>query len=160
MNKDTNSLNWFEICVTDLVRAKHFYETAFGITLESWDLPGMQMLVFPSVPGNGKASGALVKSEMHTPSMDGSVIYLNADPDITPVLDRIAKLGGDILVPKTLINSTKAPKSTNGEEIKNENVTPTGNPAFENPINRGMEEQLQNGVIVPSNALSIFAFIP
>ncbi|BCN31034.1 hypothetical protein bsdtb5_23290 [Anaeromicropila herbilytica] len=65
-----------------------------------------------------------------------------------------------IFVPKTLINNTNAPKSTNGEEIKNENVTPTGNPAFENPINRGIEEQLQNGVIVPSKALRILAFIP
>jgi predicted enzyme related to lactoylglutathione lyase len=101
MNKDTNSLNWFEICVTDLVRAKHFYETAFGITLESWDLPGMQMLVFPSVPGNGKASGALVKSEMHTPSMDGSVIYLNVGNGLDAVLSRVAEAGGEILMPKT-----------------------------------------------------------
>lgn len=104
MNKDTNSLNWFEISVTDLHRAKHFYETAFGVTLERWDIPGMEMVVFPSVPGNGKATGALVKSEMHKPSMDGCVIYLNADPDMSPVLDRIAQLGGNILLPKTLIN--------------------------------------------------------
>lgn len=52
------------------------------------------------------------------------------------------------------------PKSTNGEDIKKENVTPTGSPAFVNPINIGIEEQLQKGVTVPSKALKIFAFIP
>lgn len=35
------------------------------------------------------------------------------------------------------------PKSTNGEDIKKENVTPTGSPAFVNPMNIGIEEQLQ-----------------
>jgi len=65
-----------------------------------------------------------------------------------------------IFIPKTLIKSTNAPKSTNGDEIKNEKVTPSGNPALLNPMNNGMEEQLQNGVTVPSNALNIFALIP
>ena len=46
------------------------------------------------------------------------------------------------------------------EEIKKEKVTPTGRPAFVNPINKGMEEQLQNGVTVPSKALNILALIP
>lgn len=51
-----------------------------------------------------------------------------------------------------LINRTKLPKSTIGEEIKNENVTPNGSPALVKPINNGMDEHEQNGVIVPSNA--------
>lgn len=51
-------------------------------------------------------------------------------------------------------------KSTSGEEIKNENVTPIGNPADVKPINKGIDEQEQNGVRVPSNAPRIFALIP
>ena len=51
-------------------------------------------------------------------------------------------------------------KSTKGEEIKNENVIPIGTLADINPINIGILEQLQNGVIVPNNAPSIFPFIP
>ena len=51
-----------------------------------------------------------------------------------------------------LINRTKLPKSTIGEEIKNENVTPNGSPALVKPINNGMDEHEQNGVTVPSNA--------
>ena len=59
-----------------------------------------------------------------------------------------------------LINNTKLPKSTIGEDIKNENVTPSGNPALVNPIKIGILEHEQNGVTVPSNAEIIFAHIP
>lgn len=103
MNNDSNALNWFEICVTDMARAKKFYQTVFGVTLEDWDLPGFQMSVFPGSQGSGKVSGGLVKSESHTPSMDGSVIYLNADPDLSVPLSRVEAAGGSILMPKTLI---------------------------------------------------------
>jgi hypothetical protein len=41
--------------------------------------------------------------------------------------------------------------STNGEEIKNVNVTPNGIPPLTKPINKGTEEHEQNGVIVPKN---------
>jgi len=51
-------------------------------------------------------------------------------------------------------------KSTRGEDIKNENVTPIGRPALVNPINKGMDEQEQKGVTVPSKAPNILAQIP
>lgn len=51
-------------------------------------------------------------------------------------------------------------KSTRGDEIRNENVTPIGKPALVKPINKGMDEQEQNGVTVPSNAAKIFAVTP
>jgi hypothetical protein len=54
----------------------------------------------------------------------------------------------------------RAPRSTKGDDIKKEKVTPTGNPAFVNPMNKGIDEQLQKGVTVPNNALKIFALIP
>jgi|GEM_PF-3084136 len=64
------------------------------------------------------------------------------------------------LHPKILISSISEPKSTIGEEIKNENVTPTGRPALENPMNSGMDEQEQKGVTVPSSAAIQFAPTP
>lgn len=103
MNKETNSLNWFEIPVTDMQRAKHFYQVAFGIHMEDMSMPGMEMAGFPMEMGNGKASGALVKSDYSRPSIDGVLIYLNANPDMTDVLDRILSEGGQIVMPKTLI---------------------------------------------------------
>ena len=59
-----------------------------------------------------------------------------------------------------LISKTRLPRSTIGEEIKKENVTPIGNPALVNPIKIGILEHEQNGVTVPSNAEIIFAHIP
>ncbi len=103
MNKETNSLNWFEIPVTDMHRAKHFYQVAFGIHMEDMSRPGMEMATFPYDAGSGKASGALVKSDYSKPSIDGVLIYLNANPDMADVLDRILSEGGQIVMPKTLI---------------------------------------------------------
>ncbi len=103
MNKETNSLNWFEIPVTDMQRAKHFYQVAFGIHLDDMSMPGMGMAGFPAEMGNGKASGALVKSEYNKPSAEGVLIYLNANPDMSEVLERIISEGGQVLMPKTLI---------------------------------------------------------
>ena len=59
-----------------------------------------------------------------------------------------------------LISSTRLPRSTIGDEIRNENVTPSGNPALVKPMNSGIDEQEQNGVTVPSSAAMIFAPIP
>ena len=104
MNKETNSLNWFEIPVTDLHRAKHFYQVAFGIHMEDMSMPGMEMAAFPYEMGSGRSAGALVKSEYSKPSTEGVLIYLNANPDMTDVLDRIVSEGGRVIMGKTLIS--------------------------------------------------------
>ena len=49
-------------------------------------------------------------------------------------------------------NRAKIPLYTIGEEIRNENVTPSGSPTLVKPINNGMDEQEQKGVTVPSKA--------
>lgn len=103
MDNTTNALNWFEIPVTDMARAKHFYQAIFGIHMEEMNMGEMLMAGFPGEPGSGKAMGALVKSENHKPSTDGVVIYLNANPDMTDVLERIGSEGGQILMGKTQI---------------------------------------------------------
>ena len=103
MDNTTNSLNWFEIPVLDLPRAKHFYQVIFSIHMEEMDLGKMQMASFPAVMNSGKASGALVKSEMHVPSADGIVLYLNANPDLEDVLSKVETNGGKVLIPKTQI---------------------------------------------------------
>ena len=59
-----------------------------------------------------------------------------------------------------LIRRIRLPRSTIGEEIRNENVTPSGNPALVKPINSGIDEQEQKGVTVPSNADMMFAPMP
>ena len=105
LSKDTNALNWFEIPVTDTARAKKFYETILDVSMEQADMMGMEMVMFPYDENpNGKVSGALVKSEYHKPSADGTLIYLNANPNIQDVEDRIAAAGGNVIMPRTLIS--------------------------------------------------------
>ena len=103
MTAQENSLNWFEISVTDINRATKFYETIFGIKLEQTEMMGMKMAFFPYENGNGKAAGGLVQGSMHKPSMDGAKIYLNGNPDLSDALSRIEKAGGKIVMPKTAI---------------------------------------------------------
>ena len=104
MDANSNSLNWFEIPATDIERARHFYQVIFSIHMETSDMMGMKMAMFPYTMGNGKVSGALVQSEFHVPSMDGSLLYLNGDPDLNEILERLPQVGGEILMPKTLID--------------------------------------------------------
>ncbi len=101
LSAETNALNWFEIPMEDVARAKAFYETIFEIEMQLVEMMGMEMLMFPCQPP--KSSGALVKSSSHKPSTEGSVIYLNANPDLQLVLDRIEAAGGQITLAKTNI---------------------------------------------------------
>lgn len=104
MDATTNALNWFEIPATDITRAKNFYETIFGIEMQQVEMMGMHMAMFPWEGGSGKASGGVVQSDMHVPSTDGALIYLNANPDLTTVLEKIEGAGGQVLMPKTQID--------------------------------------------------------
>ncbi|WP_394991570.1 VOC family protein [Emticicia sp.] len=104
MTANENSLNWFEISVSDISRAKEFYEAIFDIEMYQENMMGMEMAYFPSEAGNGKASGALVQSENHKPSMDGAKIYLNGNPDLSNALSKIEAAGGQIVMPKTKIS--------------------------------------------------------
>lgn len=101
MSGSTNALNWFEIPVLDIARAKEFYETIFEIKMESMEMEGMQYAMFPFNPEYSKVSGGLAQSPMHIPSSTGSIIYLNANPDLQIVLDRVERAGGKINMPKT-----------------------------------------------------------
>ena len=105
MEKNANALNWFEIPAKDITRAKKFYESIFAINMQDMgEMMGMKMVGFPSEMGNGKVSGGLVQSEMHKPSTEGAVVYLNANPSIQTVIDRIETAGGKVVMPKTQIS--------------------------------------------------------
>lgn len=104
MDASVNILNWFEISVSDIARAKKFYETVFSIQMEQQEMMGMQMAFFPPSDQNGKVSGALVQGPMHKPSAEGAVIYLNGNPDLALALAKIEAAGGQVIMPKTHIS--------------------------------------------------------
>ena len=100
-----NAISWFEIPSTDLARAQKFYETVFSVTLIPMDLQAIKMRMFPLEDMMG-VGGAIVDSGgFHKPSTtDGPLIYLNGNPDLQNVLDKVEKAGGKIMVPKTEIS--------------------------------------------------------
>lgn len=99
-----SAITWFQIPATDMERAKAFYETICGFPLlEMESPPEMQMWGFPSDWRNGEVGGALVAGEGALPSATGTAVFLNANPDLQAILDRVEGAGGTILVPKTAI---------------------------------------------------------
>ena len=61
---------------------------------------------------------------------------------------------------KMLASRMTEARSTSGDEMRNENVVPSGSPALVKPMNSGIDEHEQNGVIVPSSAPASRALTP
>ncbi len=101
-----NAISWFEIPTSDINRAQKFYESIFGITMVPMDLPNIKMRMFPLDDMMTQVGGALVDSGgFHkASSTDGPLIYLNGNPDVQIILDRVTAAGGSIMVPKTEIS--------------------------------------------------------
>jgi predicted enzyme related to lactoylglutathione lyase len=93
-----NPVGWFEIYVTDLARAKQFYEAVLGVQLEKLDAPddsNMQMLAFPSTMEEYGATGALVKMEGVPSGGNSTLIYFNCD-DCSTEESRVKENGGQV----------------------------------------------------------------
>ncbi len=101
-----SAISWFEIPSKDLDRATKFYENIFGISLIPMDLPDIKMRMFPVEDQMTDIGGAIVYSDgFHKPSAtDGPLIYLNGNPDVQKVLDKVEAAGGSVMVPKTEIS--------------------------------------------------------
>ena len=97
-----NMLNWFEIPVSDFERGKKFYETIFTCNIPAMDFGGLKMGMFPT--DEGKVGGALCCGPDYKPSMNGSLIYLNANPDLNDVLNKVESAGGKIIQAKKQIS--------------------------------------------------------
>jgi hypothetical protein len=101
-----DAISWFEIPAVDLDRAQKFYEAIFETQLIPMDTPNIQMRMFPVADMMTGIGGAICKAEgFYKPSAtDGPLIYLNGNPDVQNVLNRIEAAGGKIVVPKTEIS--------------------------------------------------------
>lgn len=101
-----NAISWFEIPTADLQRATQFYESIFQTKLVPLDLQDIQMRMFPLEDMMTQVGGALVYTKgFHNPSStDGPLVYLNGNPNLQTVLDRVEAAGGKIMVPKTQIS--------------------------------------------------------
>ena len=98
----TNSINWFEIPVTDFTRAKKFYETIMGGEIMEMEFPGGKYGMLPADMMNG-VGGGLAQGEGFVPSQEGTIVYLNGGDDLSVPLAKIEAAGGKVIMPKTSI---------------------------------------------------------
>lgn len=101
-----NAISWFEIPASDINRAQKFYESIFTITMTPIDMENIKMRMFPLDNPMEGVGGAIVQTDgFHVPSAtDGPLIYLNGNPNVQVILDRVEAAGGKIMVPKTEIS--------------------------------------------------------
>ena len=107
MNKERNPVGWFEIYVTDMERAKSFYEAMLDVKLEDLPFPdpSIRMMAFPmrapdecggGLPG---ACGALAKMAGFSPGGGGTLVYFSCI-DCAEDEMRAAQAGGQIVKTK------------------------------------------------------------
>ena len=98
----TNAINWFEIPVKNIDKAKKFYETILGAELQVMAAMGMKSAFFPANLQNG-VGGCIIEGQGYEPSNKGSLVYLNGGEDLSVPLSKVENAGGRILLPKTAI---------------------------------------------------------
>lgn len=100
--KEKSWTNWFEIPVTDIQRAKKFYDAVFETDIHLVDIaPQFKMGIFP----HKDVGCALCWSPEHyKPSTEGVTVYMNANPDLLVFQNRIEAAGGKVLSPKKQID--------------------------------------------------------
>ena len=98
-----NAINWFEIPTTDFDRAVTFYSTVLATEIQKTEFMGEPQAFFPSDQTKTSVGGAIVKSDRLTPSMIGTLIYLNLGTveNLEQALARVEASGGKLLMPKT-----------------------------------------------------------
>jgi len=96
-------IGWFEIPVSDMNRAKAFYEKVFNIDINVMDFGGILMGWFPNKSKEYGVSGSLIQQESYLPSQEGTLVYFMSK-DINTEIDRVEAAGGKIYQEKTKIS--------------------------------------------------------
>ena len=87
-----NMVGWFEIPVSNMERAKAFYEVVFNIKINVVDFGGLLMGWFPSSNENAYGvSGSLIKQESYIPSKEGTLVYFMSE-DLQNELEHLLKI--------------------------------------------------------------------
>ncbi|MDD2914338.1 MAG: VOC family protein [Gallionella sp.] len=97
-----NPVNWFEIYVQDMARAKRFYESVFQLKLENINSPDIEMWGFPMNMNGFGASGSLVKIDGVPSGGNSTLVYFSCN-DCAVEAERVAAAGGSIHKPKMSI---------------------------------------------------------
>lgn len=94
--KNVNPANWFDINVSNLEKAKEFYETVFAIKLVDFPVQFGKQAGFPFDPKGLNITGALVEKENFIASSNNTIIYFESEDCITEEA-KVEKAGGKII---------------------------------------------------------------
>ncbi|MGE0593948.1 MAG: VOC family protein [Vicinamibacterales bacterium] len=101
-----NPVGWFEIYVTDMARARAFYEGVLDVTMTSLVEPGgggTSMWAFPMAQEAAGAAGALVAMQGgQRPNGNGTLVYFTCQ-DCAVEAARVPAQGGTIVKDKFAI---------------------------------------------------------
>jgi predicted enzyme related to lactoylglutathione lyase len=98
-----NMVAWFEIPVSNMDRAKAFYEKVFEVKINVQDFGGVQMGWFPTAGEAPGALGSLIQNEAYILSEKGTLVYFGSE-NVQNQLDLIEEAGGKIKQGKTMIS--------------------------------------------------------
>jgi predicted enzyme related to lactoylglutathione lyase len=90
-----NPVNWFEIYVQDMPRAKAFYPKVLGIQLSKLEAGELEMWSFPMQQGAAGAAGSLVYMP-GVPSGGNSIIVYFSCADCAVEVGRVKQAGGSV----------------------------------------------------------------
>ncbi len=97
-----NPVNWFELYVQDMPRAKAFYEQVLGITLQPLPMPDIEMMAFPMDPEAPGSGGSLIRVPGVPSGGTGTMIYFSCQ-DCAVEEARVTDAGGTVERPKMSI---------------------------------------------------------
>lgn len=91
-----NPVGWFEIYVSDIKRAKTFYESVFNTKLENLVKDSeMELWAFPGQPEAGGAAGALCQMEGFQAGQNSVLIYFSCQ-DCAQEEAKVKEFGGRV----------------------------------------------------------------
>ncbi|MDH5366089.1 MAG: VOC family protein [Cyclobacteriaceae bacterium] len=102
MQNQSNPVNWFEISVNNLERAKKFYGAVLETEFQDLDLDNTKMALFAMSPEKPGTGGSLLLADEANPSADGTTIYFSCE-DCAVEVGRVEANGGSIVFPKMSI---------------------------------------------------------
>ena len=98
METKKNAINWFEIPATNIARAMKFYSHILDAEMKPFEMGPAKLAFFPA--DKGAVAGCVVQAEGYSPSVKGTIVYLNGGKDLNHVLHKVQKAGGKVLKQK------------------------------------------------------------
>jgi predicted enzyme related to lactoylglutathione lyase len=104
--KKNNPIGWFEIYVSDISRARKFYESVFQTKLEKMgsENPDLEMWLFPGDLQASGVTGTICKMKGFEPGNNSILVYFSC-ADCGVVEKRVKEFGGRIQKSKESIGS-------------------------------------------------------